>query len=150
MSARPVFVPLCTIVLACSPGCARHVIVAHNSTESAVMYGTVRIVGHHNDVTIEDFSRIEKLSIIGDGNTVFVEDNVYLVRTIEFWGNENVVSLPQKLTVAVRQVGVNRIVVRRTESTPPPETEPVPADIKPPPTDTEPPPAKSADDTNEP
>lgn len=150
MSARPVFVPLGLIVLACAPGCARHVIVAHNSTESAVMYGTVRIVGHHNDVTVEDFSRIEKLSIIGDGNTVFVEDNVYLVRTIEFWGNENVVSLPQKLTVAVRQVGANRIVVRQPESTPPPTTEPPPTDIEPPSVDTEPPPAESADEDIEP
>lgn len=100
-------------------GCATdNRIVGNRLTQSGHWYGNMGITGTLNNVTIEERSRINRLSIVGDANIVNVDENVTMGK-IEVWGNNNTISLPERLARFVRfsQVGKNTIVQRNGQGT---------------------------------
>jgi hypothetical protein len=126
-------------------GCAHNSIVGDGSVRSDMFFGDVGITGDACDITVLDGSRVTKLSLIGNDNEVTVEQGVTLYQ-IEFWGRNNVVSIPEWLSVRATQVGTNRIVRRPLEPGMPAQWEP----YQPQPMSPEPapwPPAESAPGT---
>lgn len=110
------FITLAAIMtsVAVLSGCATdNRIVGNRLIQTGHWYGNMGITGALNNVTIEQRSRITKLSIVGDANVVTVEDNVTLGK-VEVWGNNNTLSIPERLGRFVRfsQVGRNTIVQR--------------------------------------
>jgi hypothetical protein len=107
-----------TVVVSCLVGlvgCANNNVVANNSSRTGQFFGDFGITGNNNVVTIEQWSKLTKLSIIGDGNEVIVEEGVRLP-SIEVFGSDNVISVPDYLIVQMNQVGDgNRLVRRQTQ-----------------------------------
>jgi hypothetical protein len=126
-------------------GCARGApIVGHRVVQEGTYYGDLGITGNGSNVTVLRHSRITKLSIIGNNCTVMVEEGAGLGK-IEFWGNGNVVSIPDVLIVRSNNVGANQIirrprppapVVEDPYAAPPPPLAPMPSarPAEPPPT----------------
>lgn len=101
-------------------GCvASNRIVGHRIHQSGTWYGELGITGHLNEITILRGSRLNKLSIIGDGNFVVVEDHVTLGK-VEIWGENNTVSIPGELVVRKNIAGSRSVVVPRAPGEPPP------------------------------
>jgi hypothetical protein len=108
------------VLLATLQGCASNNVVANDSNRSGQFFGDMGITGDNNVVTVEQWSRLDKLSIFGDGNEVIVEEGVVLP-LVEIFGSDNIVSVPDYLLVQVNQVGHrNRIVERESEPAPAP------------------------------
>ena len=110
MQSRHLAVGMLMMVAA---GCATNPIVGQAGPLAERFHGDVGVVGYGTDLTIARGSQVPKLSIMGDNCKVTVEDGAALGR-IEFWGNGNTVTLPERLNVSVARVGTNQIV-RRTQ-----------------------------------
>lgn len=101
------------VALAFLSGCGMEMrVVAHRTDTNKQWFGDMGITGHQNKVTVAAGSRVEKLSIIGDGNTVFVEDNVTLSK-VEVWGERNSISIPERLIIRDSLFGKGNIIERR-------------------------------------
>lgn len=105
---------LLAMLAAWSTGCARTSIAGHGNLRTNQFFGNLGITGDGNNVTIEDGSKVTKLSILGNNNTVTVEDGANLYR-IEFWGKGNIVSVPEYLAIRATEVGTNQIIRRKPE-----------------------------------
>lgn len=93
-------------------GCAHNIVKGHESSRVGIFFGDVGIDGSNNVLTIQNRSRVTKLSILGSGNRIMVEDDVTLPH-IEFCGRDNEVSVPGQLMYRVTEVGANNRVIRR-------------------------------------
>lgn len=92
-------------------GCAPTELATNKSQREGAFYGDYGITGHDNVTTIKGGSLINKLSIIGDGNRVIVEDDVAMAK-IEIWGSGNEIELPYGLNPYFTQVSRNGNTVR--------------------------------------
>lgn len=123
-------------LLAASTGCAPTPRVGNSITANEQVFGDYGITGNGCNFTIVQGSKVTKLSIIGDNNTVNVQDGVTLYR-IEFWGKGNTVIVPDtQFIYRVTEVGSNQIIRRPHQPlvgeelpavAPAPATEPMPA-----------------------
>ncbi len=105
-------------MLVAASGCATNSLVSSNTVDSGVYYGGSHgTMGHSNTRTIEQNSRLDKISIIGDGNTYFVENDVRL-RKIEIFGENNTVSIPENLVVQWSTIGEGNQLIRRPVGAP--------------------------------
>lgn len=125
------------LVLA-STGCAPNAYVGSGVQMSQQFFGDVGFVGHGDNITILSGSKVNKLSIQGNNNTITVQDRVTLWK-VEFWGKGNTVSIPEDLSIRVNAVGSNQILRRPRAMMPTPRWEPAPAPTyTPPPTEPQP------------
>jgi hypothetical protein len=116
MQSRQLQIAVVVSCLLGMAGCANSNVVANNSSRSGQFFDDFGITGNNNVVTIEQWSKLTKLSIIGDGNEVIVEEGVRLPM-IEVFGSDNVISVPDYLIVQMNQVGDgNRLVQRQTQA----------------------------------
>ena len=104
-------------------GCATNSFVGHGRSEAGQFFGSVGITGHRTNLTIENGSKVPKLSIIGDDCTVTVEKGADLGR-IQVWGNGNTVSVPGELLVYLTEAGKNNVLHRRSEEASPAVAQP--------------------------
>ena len=107
------FLACITGVFLLSVGCTSTQRIAQsNGNVDAKWFGELGITGHINTVRMQPGSKLDKLSIIGDGNKVFVDDHVILAK-IEIFGGNNEVSIPRTLIVREYIVGHGSYIVRR-------------------------------------
>ena len=100
------------VALLCS-GCASGTSLwSHGAVRSGQFFGDAGISGNNNVVTIQKWSRMNKLSIYGDNNEVTLENRVR-VPLIEVWGSGNTVSIPYDMIVQFNQAGRNNRLVER-------------------------------------
>jgi len=119
---RTALIALAAAGLLAATGCtSANRIVGNNLTQVGSWYGELGITGHYNKITVLPNSRLTKLSILGSGNELIVDDHVTLGK-IEIWGADNTVSIPASLVVRVNQVGDGSRVVRRLPGQTPEET----------------------------
>jgi len=100
------------MLLLAASGCAHNVIGASNSLRVGVFYGDVGIPADRTNVTIQRLSRVNKLSILGHGNTVTVEQGA-VVTHVEFCGTNNTVTIPENLVVRITELGRDNQIIRR-------------------------------------
>lgn len=106
-------VVLTSVALAFLSGCGMEMrVVAHSTETNKQWFGDMGITGHLNKVTVATGSRVQKLSIAGDGNTVFVEDNVTLSK-VEIFGENNHISVPERLIIRDSIFGKGNVIERR-------------------------------------
>jgi|GEM_PF-6813707 len=87
-------------------------IVGHNLTQVGQWYGELGVTGDNNNVVVQTGSRLTKLSIIGVGNIIDVDDQCSLGK-VEIWGDRNCVTIPANLVVRIAQVGPGNQIKRR-------------------------------------
>ncbi|MFN0138327.1 MAG: hypothetical protein ACKVS9_19665 [Phycisphaerae bacterium] len=106
-------VVLTGMALVLGSGCGMEMrVVAHRTETNKQWFGDMGITGHQNKVTIANGSRVQTLSIIGDGNELLVEDNCTLSK-IEIFGENNRVSIPERLIIRDSIVGKGNTIERR-------------------------------------
>lgn len=93
-------------------GCAPTVQGSNNGRREGRMYGDYGVWASSSYNRIEGGSLINKLSIIGDKNTIVVEDDVAMAK-IEIWGSGNDIELPYGLNPYFTQVGKDNLVHNR-------------------------------------
>jgi hypothetical protein len=114
-------VVLAGLLVAAGTGCAANPVVGTRGNVQAQQYfGDVGVTGHNQNVTLLTGSRVRKLSILGDRNTVTVQDEVTIYR-VEFWGSGNTISIPEHLSLRVDDIGNNQILRRPREVSMTPE-----------------------------
>jgi len=91
-------------------GCANR-IVGNNLTERGEWHGEFGLTGHLNHITISGQSRLTRMSIIGDSNTIDVQHGATLGK-IEIWGQRNKVYIPEDLIIRSSDVGANQVIRR--------------------------------------
>lgn len=99
-------------VLLMLTGCAHNAVVSDGVTRTGKYYGSFGITGDNCDVTVEEESKLSKLSFLGNGNRVTIEDGASCNR-VEFWGRNNTVSAPYGLVMTVREVGEGNRIINR-------------------------------------
>jgi hypothetical protein len=102
-------------LLLMATGCAHVATVGRGAGSVGVYFGDLGITGYDNTVTVQNGSKLTKLSFIGDGNSVIVEDLVTLPY-IQFWGSNNTVSVPEWVMMRIVDVGRGNRVIRRPAS----------------------------------
>lgn len=118
------FLACASVAVLLSVGCTSTQRIAQsNGSYEAKYFGELGVTGHVNTVTIQRGSKLDKLSIIGDGNKIFVDDHVVLAK-IEIWGGDNEVSIPRTLIVREYIVGQRSAIVRRDVQAPPLQPQP--------------------------
>lgn len=101
-------------------GCATNSIVGSGTTRVGTYHGDVGITGNDNVVTINDESRVRRLSIIGNNNQITVDYGAACAK-IEIFGSGNTISVPFYLnTAGVREsvIGGNTIIRREAPERP--------------------------------
>ena len=74
--------------------------------------GDVGLTGNLNELTISGDSNIYTLSVIGHANRIFVEEGAP-VGKVEIWGDDNIISVPERLKVRESRVGKRTVILRR-------------------------------------
>lgn len=97
-------------LLALMVGCAETAVVSNGTSKQMQFFGTGGVTGHNNVVTVQPFSRLNKFSVIGDGNEIIISDNVTCAR-VEIWGANNIVRIPRGLLVGFNDFGNNNQLV---------------------------------------
>jgi hypothetical protein len=123
MSDKGFLAAACAAILLLSSGCSNR-LVGHGGVHAQTWNGTFGITGHLNDVTIQAGSRVTTLSVIGDGNKIFVEENVTLGK-VEIWGENNIINVPETLIIRDDQVGKGTKIIRRAFTRRSPQRPPV-------------------------
>lgn len=113
------FLACAAVTVLLSVGCTSTQRIAQSGGNYSDKYfGELGITGHVNTVRVLAGSKLDKLSIIGDGNKVFVEDHVILGK-VEIWGGNDEVSIPKSLIIREYIVGHGSAIVRRDPVIPP-------------------------------
>ena len=93
-------------------GCAQNAIAGDSARHEQVYRGDVGVTGEDHDITICADSEVRKLSILGEGNRVFIEDGAHVAR-IEIVGSDNEVSCAAGLQFEFAEIGEDNHVKRR-------------------------------------
>ncbi|MCA9244685.1 MAG: hypothetical protein KDA32_12055 [Phycisphaerales bacterium] len=107
--------------LAMLAGCNSNSMMGSHTTTSRPYFGKLRINGNLNNVTVENSSRLYRLSIFGDANFINFQDDV-TCNKIEIWGENNRISVPESLIIRVNEVGKGNLIERRSAIAAEPET----------------------------
>ncbi|MGD8450928.1 MAG: hypothetical protein PVJ57_03845 [Phycisphaerae bacterium] len=103
MLKRLHFAAVALALLALS-GCAHNAITGDGSRHDLLLHNTARLDGEDIDLTILAGSDVRKLSIVGEGNRVVIQDGA-VVHKVEVVGEDNEVTCPAGMRVEYTEIG---------------------------------------------